>query len=88
MNASEFTHFQAMKRILKIPVCGFPLFHFENMNDQDIIVNGEQGTNISSDPERINRVGRVGCLQFLNINVGSIGNFINLPDCVLCNIPR
>jgi hypothetical protein len=37
----------------------FPVFNFEEMDDQHIIMDGKQGPDISVDPDRIERVMRV-----------------------------
>jgi hypothetical protein len=47
---------EAILRFSEIPVRGFPMLYFENMDDQNIVMNRNKSPHTPADPDRINRV--------------------------------
>jgi hypothetical protein len=47
---------KVLKPFLEIAVCLFPVVDFKDMNDQDVIMDCEKGTNVPPGPKRIHRM--------------------------------
>jgi len=69
-----------MSRKLKIPVCRFPLFHFENVNDQNIIVKREERPDFPANPEGVYRMVRMRSLDLFYEPVRFLPYCVDLPD--------
>jgi hypothetical protein len=50
----------------EVPVRMFPVFDFENMDDQNFVMNRQKDPDIPLCPKRVYRMAGFGCLNFLD----------------------
>lgn len=67
-------------RGLKIPVCSLSVFHFKDVDDQNIVMDGKERPDTPPDPDRIYRVPGIRRLYFFDMAVGIFADCMDFPD--------
>jgi hypothetical protein len=72
----------------KIPVCSSPILHLKDMDDQDLVVDRDEGSHIPADPDRVYRVTGMRSFDLFDKPVGLGTDVMDLPDNLAGNFRR